>query len=60
MSYIYKVLTEEEWHAASTSGQITTSLDEEDGFVHFSTSKQLALTLPVSYTHLTLPTTPYV
>ena len=45
MSDIYKVLTEEEWHAATTSGQITTSLDEEDGFVHFSTSKQLALTL---------------
>jgi uncharacterized protein (DUF952 family) len=45
MSDIYKVLTEEEWHAATKSGQITTSLDEEDGFVHFSTSKQLALTL---------------
>ena len=45
MSDIYKVLTEEEWYAATTSGQITTSLDEEDGFVHFSTSKQLALTL---------------
>ena len=45
MSDIYKVLTEEEWHAATTSGQITTSLDEEDSFVHLSTSKQLALTL---------------
>mgnify|MGYP001443362046 FL=1 len=45
MSDIYKVLTEEEWHAATTSGQIITNLDEEDGFVHFSTSKQLALTL---------------
>ena len=45
MSDIYKVLTEEEWHAATSSGQIITNLDEEDGFIHFSTSKQLALTL---------------
>ena len=35
MSDIYKVLTEEEWHAANSCGQIITNLDEEDGFVHF-------------------------
>ena len=45
MSDIYKVLTEEEWQAANSSGEINTSLDQKDGFIHFSTSKQLALTL---------------
>ena len=45
MSYIYKVLTEEEWQAANSSGEIITSLDQKDGFIHFSGSKQLALTL---------------
>ena len=45
MSVIYKVLTEEEWDDANLSGYIETELDKEDGFVHLSTSKQLALTL---------------
>ena len=45
MSDIYKVLTEEEWQEANSSGEIITSLDEKDGFIHFSSSKQLALTL---------------
>ena len=43
MSDIYKVLTEKEWQAANLSGEIITSLDQKDGFIHFSTSKQLSL-----------------
>lgn len=45
MSVIYKVLTEEEWKNANSFGFIETELDKEDGFIHLSTSKQLALTL---------------
>ena len=44
MSSIYKVLTEEEWKHATSLGYVTTELDKKDGFI------------PVSYTHLTLPT----
>ena len=43
MSSIYKVLTEEEWEHAISFGYVVTKLD--DGFIHLSTSKQLALTL---------------
>ena len=42
---VYKVLTVNEWKNALNSGYIETILDKEDGFVHLSTSKQLALTL---------------
>ena len=45
MSSIYKVLTEEEWEHAISLGYIVTKLDNDDGFIHLSTSKQLALTL---------------
>ena len=45
MSTIYKVLTEEEWEHAISLGYIVTKLDNDDGFIHLSTSKQLALTL---------------
>ena len=45
MSNIYKVLTEAEWKTANLLGFIETDLDKDDGFIHLSTSKQLALTL---------------
>jgi len=45
MSSIYKVLTEEEWEHAISLGYVVTKLDNDDGFIHLSTSKQLALTL---------------
>ncbi len=45
MSSIYKVLTEEEWKHATSLGYVITELDKKDGFIHLSTSKQLALTL---------------
>ncbi len=45
MSSIYKVLTEEEWEHAISLGYVETKLDNDDGFIHLSTSKQLALTL---------------
>ena len=45
MSKIYKILTEEEWQTSKSLGFINTDLDKEDGFIHCSTAKQLALTL---------------
>ena len=45
MSSIYKVLTDEEWKHATSLGYVVTKLDKKDGFIHLSTSKQLALTL---------------
>ena len=45
MSSIYKVLTEEDWEHAISLGYVVTKLDNDDGFIHLSTSKQLALTL---------------
>ena len=42
---VYKVLTINDWKNALNSGYIETILDKEDGYVHLSTSKQLALTL---------------
>ena len=59
MNNLYKVLTTQEWELANSKGFIITELDNKDGFVHLSTSKQLAST-PVSYTHLTLPTSDLV
>lgn len=45
MKYIYKVLTQEDWDKSSSVGSINTDLDRKDGFIHFSSSKQLALTI---------------
>ena len=45
MINIYKVLTEEEWQLSCSKGYVSTILDEQDGFIHFSSPKQLALTL---------------
>ena len=35
---IYKVLTLNEWQSAKESGTIVTEIDQNDGFVHLSTS----------------------
>ena len=45
MSDVYKVLTISEWDESLKSGLIETLLDEKDGFIHFSSSSQLSLTL---------------
>ena len=45
MKYIYKVLSQTEWEEASSNGFVNTALDIADGFIHFSTSRQLALTI---------------
>ena len=45
MRYIYKVLSQTEWKEATSKGYLNTDLDVEDGFIHFSTSRQLALTI---------------
>ncbi len=42
---VYKILTLEEWDNAKETGEITTNLDQQDGFIHLSTSYQLAGTL---------------
>ena len=49
MNDSYKILTEDEWNQAFTIGYIETALDKEDGFIHFSTSKQLPLTLELYF-----------
>ena len=49
MNGIYKILTEDEWNQASKIGYVETALDKEDGFIHFSTSKQLPLTLELYF-----------
>ena len=45
MNNVYKILREYEWEEAKESGQIITALDKQDGFIHLSTSSQLAATL---------------
>ena len=42
---LYKILRTDEWEQASSSDQIVTDLDTEDGFIHLSTAAQLAGTL---------------
>ena len=42
---LYKILRTDEWELASSSDQIVTDLDTEDGFIHLSTAAQLAGTL---------------
>ena len=49
MNDIYKILTIEEWSEASKKGYVETALDKMDGFVHFSTSNQLPLTLELYF-----------
>ena len=46
---VYKILTLEQWDNASKTGFIVTELDKKDGFVHLSTSSQLALTLSLFF-----------
>ena len=46
---LYKVLTISEWDESVKSGLIETSLDNKDGFIHFSSSTQLALTLDLYF-----------
>ena len=42
---LYKILRTCEWELASSTDQIVTDLDTEDGFMHLSTAAQLAGTL---------------
>ena len=49
MNDVYKILTIEQWENASKTGFIVTELDKKDGFVHLSTSSQLALTLSLFF-----------
>ncbi|MDB4158822.1 DUF952 domain-containing protein, partial [Gammaproteobacteria bacterium] len=49
MNNLYKVLTTQEWELANSKGFIITELDNKDGFVHLSSSKQLASTLSLYF-----------
>lgn len=42
---IYKVLTPEQWASAEAGGPVEAPVDAADGFVHFSTARQLQDTL---------------
>jgi len=46
---VYKILTLEQWENASKTDSIVTELDKKDGFIHLSTSSQLALTLSLFF-----------
>lgn len=45
MTDAYKILTVAEWQAARELGTVCTGLDRADGYVHLSSSRQLAGTL---------------
>ena len=45
MKDAYKILTLDQWQNASENGFVITELDKKDGFIHLSTSKQLAASL---------------
>ncbi len=46
---LYKILTLQEWDNAKKSGYVITDLDQNDGFIHLSTSIQLGLTLSLYF-----------
>ena len=47
---VYKILTHREWEEASKTGFIVTELDKKEGFIHLSTSSQLAAVLSLFFT----------
>ena len=49
MNDVFKILTKEEWSDALKHGYVKTEIDKNDGFIHFSTSKQLAKTLRIYF-----------
>ena len=50
--FVYKLLTDDQWRAAEASGVTDVPVDREDGYVHLSSSKQLALTLHLYFREL--------
>ena len=53
LKFIYKIINIDELKKAKSSGTYSgSSKDIQDGYIHFSSDEQIA----VSYTHLTLPT----
>ncbi|MDA9986110.1 DUF952 domain-containing protein [bacterium] len=46
---IYKVLTLDEWQLAKELGKIVTDIDQVDGFIHLSSSRQLGATLSMYF-----------
>ena len=48
-TFVYKILSAEDWRTAETLGYTQTALDEGDGYVHLSTRTQVAETLSLHY-----------
>jgi len=48
-TFVYKILSAEDWRVAETLGYSKTALDEGDGYVHLSTRAQVAETLSLHY-----------
>lgn len=48
-TFVYKILSAEDWRAAEAVGYTQTALDEGDGYVHLSTRAQVGETLSLHY-----------
>lgn len=48
-TFVYKILSAEDWETAQRLGYSQTALDEGDGYVHLSTRGQIAETLSLHY-----------
>lgn len=48
-TFIYKILSQKDWHLANQLGHTKTALDEGDGYVHLSTRAQVGETLKLHY-----------
>ena len=52
MNDVFKILTKEAWSDASKHGYVKTDIDENDAFIHFTTSNQLAKTLHLFFDNI--------
>ena len=53
LKYIFKIIDIKDWQKVKISGSYSgSSKDIEDGFIHFSTSKQLAKTLHLYFDNI--------
>lgn len=48
-TFVYKILSPDDWETARRLGYTQTALDENDGYVHLSTRAQVAETLALHY-----------
>jgi uncharacterized protein (DUF952 family) len=51
LAFVFKVLSQEEWAAAEREGVFRgAEIDRRDGYIHFSTAKQLERTVELYFT----------